>query len=281
MPIAAPAVARGDAQPSMFSVADQTCKVLANRRVNARYKHLVLEADVPAIAARPGQFFHILCTASGEGPFLRRPMSVFGTDRKAGRVEFLYHVTGRGTRVLATLEPGDTISIVGPLGVGFRLDPAWRRILVLARGVGLATLAPVAAWAADEGVAVRAVLSARAPDDLMAREFVRSGGAQIDAVFDSDGSSDVADVEALLRSLIETERPDAVFTCGSNRLLLVLKQLARDYGIPGQVALEQQMGCGLGMCFACVRALKIDGKVVHRRVCTEGPVFDLAQALSW
>lgn len=281
MPIAAPAVARGDAQPSMFSVADQTCKVLANRRVNARYKHLVLEADAPAIAARPGQFFHILCTAGGEGPFLRRPMSVFGTDRKAGRVEFLYHVTGRGTRVLATLEPGDTISIVGPLGVGFRLDPAWRRILVLARGVGLATLAPVAAWAADQGVAVRAVLSARSAEDLMAREFAGRGGAQIDAVFDSDGSSDVAEVEALLRSLIERKRPDAVFTCGSNRLLLVLKKLARDYGIPGQVALEQQMGCGLGMCFACVRALEIDGQVVHRRVCTEGPVFDLAQALSW
>ena len=281
MPVAAPAVPHGDAQPSVFPVADQTCVVLANRWVNARYKHLVLEAGAPAIEARPGQFFHILCSEGGAGPFLRRPMSVFAADPRVSTVEFLYHVTGRGTRALAELKAGDRLSIVGPLGIGFRLDPTWRRILVLARGVGLATLAPVARWAAFYGVDTTAILSARTGDDLMEREFAGETGAQIQAVFDHDGTSDVAAVERRLRGLIASRQPDAVFTCGSNRLLILLKRLALEYGIPGQVALEQQMGCGLGLCFACVRAIEVEGRIVHRRVCAEGPVFDLSQALSW
>jgi dihydroorotate dehydrogenase electron transfer subunit len=208
-------------------------------------------------------------------------MSLFRVDPATGIVEFLYHVVGRGTRALAVLAPGDRLSIVGPLGTGFRLDPAWRRILVLARGVGLATLAPLADWAAANRVDVTAVLSARRADDLMAREFAGTSGARILPVFDDDGSSAVERVEALLRDLFIAARPDMVFTCGSNRLLLLLQRLAGDDAIPGQIALEQQMGCGLGMCFCCVRALKIDGQTVYHRVCTEGPVFDLAQALSW
>jgi dihydroorotate dehydrogenase electron transfer subunit len=63
--------------------------------------------------------------------------------------------------------------------------------------------------------------------------------------------------------------------------MLLLKRLAAKHGIPGQVALEQQMACGLGLCFCCVRSFEVDGEVVARRVCNEGPVFDLAEALSW
>lgn len=269
------------AKDAVAPIADQDCEVLTNDWVNRRYKRLVLRADRPATGAQPGQFFHILCGAPGAEPFLRRPMSVFQASPARGVVEFLYHVKGRGTRALAELAPAARVSIVGPLGVGFDLDPAWRRILILARGVGLATLAPIADWARHSGVETVAVLSARAPSDLMAEEFARDSGARIQPVFDSDGSSDVANVEAVLRTMIEADRPDAVFTCGSNRLLVLLQRLARRYGLEGQVALEQQMGCGLGMCFCCVRALKVDGEIVHRRVCTEGPVFDLAQALSW
>ena len=63
--------------------------------------------------------------------------------------------------------------------------------------------------------------------------------------------------------------------------MLLLKRLGAELGIPGQVALEQQMACGLGMCFCCVRSFEVAGEVEHRRVCREGPVFDLAEALSW
>ncbi len=52
-------------------------------------------------------------------------------------------------------------------------------------------------------------------------------------------------------------------------------------GIYGEVAMEQQMACGLGMCFCCVRNFNVEGEIVSKRVCWDGPVFPLAEATSW
>ncbi|MGG5888413.1 dihydroorotate dehydrogenase electron transfer subunit [Falsiroseomonas sp. HC035] len=265
-----------------FPVAERVARVLDSAPVGRRYHRLLLDAPDLSARSRPGQFFHLLCRdAGGQGPYLRRPMSIWrcGPDQPLG---FLFHVKGRGTAALAALRAGDRLSMVGPLGQGFVLEPGWRRILILARGVGLATLAPLTEAAAAQGIAVRAVLSAQDPADLMDGEFAGTSGAAITAVFDSDGGSAVPAVEALLRQDFAQARPDAVFTCGSNRLFLLLQRLAAEYRIPGQIALEQQMGCGLGMCFCCVRSIRdADGTVQNLRVCTEGPVFDLQAALAW
>ena len=262
-----------------FPVTQALLPIVESQPVGQRYHRLVL--DAPGLAGRvaPGQFFHLLCAeAGGSLPYLRRPMSVWRSE--AAQLAFLFNVTGRGTAALARKRPGEALSAVGPLGRGFRLDPAWRRILILARGVGLATLAPLAATAARHGMAVEAVLSARNPADLMAAEFAGGSGAVVHPVFDADASSDPEAVAALLRRRFATARPDAVFTCGSNRLLRLLQAVAGEAGIPGQVAIEQQMACGLGMCFCCVRPIRqLDGTVADERVCTEGPVFDLQTVL--
>jgi dihydroorotate dehydrogenase electron transfer subunit len=268
--------------PAAFHVTESRLKVIESAPVGQRYHLLLLDAPELSARSRPGQFFHLLCRdGGGSGPYLRRPMSIWccGAD---GPLGFLFHVKGRGTAVLAGLRAGDALSVVGPLGQGFTLPDDARRILILARGVGLATLAPLTGAAAAKGIAVEAVLSARAPADLMAEEFAGASGAAVTGVFDTDGSSDTLRVEALLRARFKAARPDVVFTCGSNRLFLLLQRLAAEYRIPGQVALEQQMGCGLGMCFCCVRQIRdASGEVVNLRVCTEGPVFDLQAALAW
>ena len=91
-------------------------------------------------------------------------MSLYGADPETRRVEFLYKVTGSGTRGLATLRPGDTIRMLGPLGRGYRLDAAWKHIVAIGRGAGLATLGPLAQAAQAAGIHVTAILSARRPD---------------------------------------------------------------------------------------------------------------------
>jgi dihydroorotate dehydrogenase electron transfer subunit len=152
---------------------------------------------------------------------------------------------------------------------------------VLGRGVGLATLAPLAELAAARGVGVTAILSARGPDQIMSAERFAGIGARVETVLDSDGSSAVENVERILRELAGQRRADAFFTCGSNRLMLLMQRLGRELGIPGQVALEQQMACGVGMCFCCVRNFTVGNDVVSRRVCWDGPVFSLDEAMSW
>ena len=264
------------------TIAATACTVAFNRPVNDRYRHLAVAAPASALAARPGQFFQLLCPGQGHGAHvLRRPMSVYRVDGRAGRVEFLYKVLGAGTQGLAGLRPGDSLDIFGPLGRGFHLEDGWRRVVLLARGVGLATLAPLAEAAVAQGVAVTAILSAASADQLMSVAYLREVGAEVVTVTDADGTAAPENVEALLRRLAADHGFDMIATCGSNRLLTLVQRLGAELGIAGQVALESHMACGVGMCFCCVRPFKVGERTEIRRVCHDGPVFDTREALAW
>ena len=256
--------------------------VIANDWINDEYKHLVVTATPKALSAKPGQFFHWLCPSPDEGElWLRRPQSIYVVDKERQRLEFLYKTVGRGTKGTAMLEPGDEFNIVGPLGAGFTMDPAWKHVVVLGRGVGLATLAPISQMIAENQVGATVILSARSPELAMSGDLFAKAGAEIVTVTDTDGSSDLANVEAIIEARIAAGCADAFYTCGSNRLFLLMKHLGATHGIPGQVAMEQIMACGLGPCYVCVRTFEINGHKTLKRVCIDGPVFDMQEAMGW
>jgi len=256
--------------------------VVSNDWVNDEYKLIVVDAPARALTVKPGQFFQWQCPSpDGAEVWTRRPMSIYQVDRQHSRLEFLYKLAGRGTKGVGTLKPGDEFNIAGPFGVGFSLDAAWRNVVVIGRGVGLATLGPVSQLAADDGVGVTAILSARAPEFAMSADVFAGMGATVIPVLDTDGTSDVANVESILEGLIADGRVDAFFTCGSNRLLALCQKLGKTHGIPGEVAVEQIMACGVGPCYICVKTFVVDGNKVLRRVCRDGPVFDFQEACAW
>ena len=260
---------------------ESLCPVVSHDWVNAEYKHLIVDASPKALTVKPGQFFNLLCPSPDEGElWLRRPQSVYRIDQAKRRIEFLYKCVGRGTNGLATLKRGDDLNMVGPLGVGFSVDPGWKHVVVLGRGVGLATLAPISQLAGESGIGVTAILSARSPEFVMADDLFAKVGDVV-SVLDTDDSSAVENVEAILARLIAQRKADAFYTCGSNRLFQLMKRVGKAAGIPGQVAMEQVMACGLGPCYVCVRTFEVDGKKELRRVCIEGPVFDLQEAVGW
>ena len=187
--------------------------VVSNEWANDEYKHVVVKVHAHALKAYAGQMFHLLCPSpDGAEVWMRRPMSVYRVDKANGQVEFLYKCEGRGTRGMAMLQPGDEFNITGPLGHGFTLDPAWRNIVVLGRGVGLATLAPLSQLASESKIGVTAILSARNPGVMMSRELFEGLGARTITVLDSDGSSAVENVEKILEGLIAESKADALFT---------------------------------------------------------------------
>jgi dihydroorotate dehydrogenase electron transfer subunit len=256
--------------------------IVSNTSVNDEYRHIVVKVHPHALTAYAGQMFHLLCPSpDGAEVWMRRPMSVYRVDKVASQIEFLYKTEGRGTKGMATLAPGDDFNVAGPLGVGFKLEPHWKNIVVLGRGVGLATLAPLSQLAAEHGVGVTAILSARNPAVVMSKELFEGLGARTITVVDSDGSSAVENVEKILEDFIAEGKADAFFTCGSNRLLKLMQRLGKKHDIPGQVAVEQIMVCGFGACYVCVRTFEVDGKRVLKRVCREGPVFNMHEAVGW
>ena len=270
-----------DPGPAHIPAEESLTQVVSNSWVNEEYKHLIITASPKALAAKPGQFFNILCPTPDDGDlWLRRPQSIYRIDRAGKRLEFLYKCVGRGTRGMATFEAGQACNIVGPLGIGFSLQPQWKNIVVLGRGVGLATMGPISQLAADNGVRVTAILSARSPSLVMADDLFSQVGDVI-RVLDTDGTSAVENVEAILERLISEKRADAFYTCGSNRLMHLMKQLGKKHGIPGEVAMEQIMACGIGPCYVCVRTFDVNGHKELRRVCIEGPVFDMQECVGW
>jgi dihydroorotate dehydrogenase electron transfer subunit len=92
----------------------------------------ILVLDAPRIAARalPGSFVHIQCD-----PLLpmRRPISLMRAVD--GRIELLYKVLGDGTKLLAQRAAGDSVSMLGPIGVPF--TPTRKRPLLIGGGVGM------------------------------------------------------------------------------------------------------------------------------------------------
>ena len=65
-----------------------------------------------------------------------------------------------------------------------------------------------------------------------------------------------------------------VFACGPTPMLAATAQLARRYGLPCQVSLEEFMACAIGGCAGCAVPVVTDAGLAMKRVCVDGPVFD-------
>ena len=74
-----------------------------------------------------------------------------------------------------------------------------------------------------------------------------------------------------------------VYACGPMPMLAAVSRLAAAAGGPCQVAVEEQMACGTGICFSCVVPVGPgggSGETRMARSCLEGPVFDGA-VIAW
>ncbi|MCS5809311.1 hypothetical protein LNO89_30855 [Klebsiella pneumoniae subsp. pneumoniae] len=94
--------------------------------------------------------------------------------------------------------------------------------MVVARGVGLATMAPLLQQAARAGIVLTIVMSARTPEDLMRNAFLRGIDADVHCLYDSDGTSAMSALDKLLHDILGKHHHDMIYTCGSHRILRLL-----------------------------------------------------------
>ena len=235
----------------------------------------VLSLRAPEIARRtiPGQFVML-----SSGALLRRPFSVFRVEADAVAVAF--DVIGAGTGWLAGRALGDEVSIVGPLGTGFSLDGSGP-VIAVGGGYGAAPLFLLAERLRAAGIEVHAVLGAA----RAARVF----GADIaDRIFDSvtfttdDGSLGIGGlVTDALNDLAARTGASRIAACGPMPMLEAVSTRAGELGVPCEVAVEEFMACGIGVCWTCVVPVATgNGEPRFDRSCTDGPVFD-GSAVAW
>jgi len=255
----------------------ETCRVIRREHLSANTWRLFLAAPGVAARVRAGQFV-MLGVGAGYDPLLRRPFSVHFADE--GELILYLRVVGKGTEMLAAAQPGDELSLLGPLGNGFKLTEGVA--VLVGGGIGIAPLLLLAKELADQNnKAAAIILAGRAKAEVAPLEASFQPWtknlifATDDGSFGMPGRADAA-LAAVLASLPLT--PGAVvYACGPQPMLQAIASFCRGHKIKCQVSVESAMACGMGACLGCARPAA-GGGYVH--VCLDGPVFD-AEALPW
>jgi dihydroorotate dehydrogenase electron transfer subunit len=265
-------------QKNVFSL---EAEVVANAPAGGHYRRLVLAAPEIASPVKPGQFVNLRVTR-GLDPLLGRPFSVFWADPARGEIELLYQRAGRGTGMLAAVERGERLPLVGPLGREFALQDGAEVHVCLGGGTGVAPVYFLAGRAAAAGTEACLAfgfrdLSYRLPEELVART-----GAAFRLACDAGGRGCHRGTAVdLLGALLDGEfagRGVALYAAGPAIMMRLAAELAAERGLPCLVSLEARMACGLSVCRGCVvRARDARGQTVNRTVCTYGPVFRAAE----
>lgn len=240
--------------------------VVENRVIAPGFCRLTLQAPAIARKACPGQFV-MLYLPPGRQQQLPRPLSIFRVDRDRGEMSLFFQVKGEGTGILAGIEPGSLLKLLGPLGTGFHSVPA--NSILVAGGMGIAPLVYLAAEAVKS---CSLIYAARRADQLVCPPAdLNIAGVTLLEVTEDGSRGEMGSATDLLSRLLNSDHHSykAIFACGPRPMLQAVASLGRQKGVPTWVSLEERMACGIGACLGCAVAT-IDG---YRRVCYDGPVF--------
>ena len=189
-------------------------------------------------------------------------------------MEFVFAATGAGTRWLAERRARDVLDITGPLGRPFPVPRDPVSCLLVGGGYGSAPLFSLANRLRDRRCSVDFLLGASTGDRVFGALTARRTGRTA-TITTEDGSLGARGVVTdMLGQVIHEARTDVIYACGPMPMLRQVTSLARRYDIPVQVAVEELMACGVGVCMTCVLPVTgTDGITRMVRSCVDGPVF--------
>jgi dihydroorotate dehydrogenase electron transfer subunit len=248
--------------------------VLTVRQVDA-YHALTVVAPGVAARFRPGQFVALAVGGPDGAMLLRRAFSIHDVrPDHGGTVEIIFSANGPGTRWLARRRARDVLDVVGPLGRPFPVPRDRVSCLLVGGGYGSAPLFALAGKLRDRGCTVDFLLGAASGDRVFGALTARRTG-RIATITTEDGSLGSRGVVTdMLGQLIHDGRTDVIYACGPMPMLRQVTLLARRYDLPVQVAVEEAMACGIGVCMTCVLpVVGNDGVTRMVRSCVDGPVF--------
>jgi dihydroorotate dehydrogenase electron transfer subunit len=261
-----------------------------------------LHAPLCARHASAGGFIHIQCDASIP---MRRPLSLMRADAAEGWIEILFKIIGDGLRSLSQKKPGDTLSIIGPVGRGFSPNSSRSRNILIGGGVGIPPMVflaeqlqrgqtdtlPLVLMGSEIpfpfDVGQSALPTDFLPDDVTGTmPFLEELGIRCRlASLSGIAGCYSGYVTDLARRYLETQSSEQLaqtelFACGPTPMLRAVAALAGEFDLPCQVSLEEYMACAVGGCAGCCVAVNTANGLAMKRVCVDGPVFEAADVFS-
>ena len=223
--------------------------------------------ELPGWSAwKPGQFVMIRPTNWELDLMWGRPFSICSATDETLTL-FVQNV-GRGTKRITQMKPGDTVSIWGPLGNSFAVEPD-TPTLMLAGGIGIA---PFRGYVEQHPHPenLNLFLAHRLP--LECYPFGKLSETICCECMVEEKPEDLQAIIASMKEQIKeyAEKGGLVLSCGPTPFMKTVQQFANEFGARAQVSLENRMACGVGACLGCVTK---DGNDHNVQVCTKGPVF--------
>jgi NAD(P)H-flavin reductase len=227
-----------------------------------------------AIRFRPGQFSMLWVFGVGE-----LPISISGDPAQEDRLEYTVRSVGQATHALVNRSIGDGIGVRGPLGVGWPVEAARQRdVIVVAGGIGLAPLRPVILEVLrnrDAYGRLVVLYGARSPRDLLYRKelaaWARQRDTQVLITVDYGGlgwRGHVGVVTTLFKYARLQASRSVAMVCGPE---IMMRFVTRELEIQGlalrdiHLSMERNMKCAVGLCGHCQYGPFF--------VCKDGPVF--------
>jgi len=252
---------------------DEKCLVVENSNINKNYFLMKMKAGYISAHAKPGNFIMLAASNTSE-PLLKRPFGILTSEPPF--ILIYYEIVGKGTELIASLKPGDTINAVGPLGNAF--PPLEKKnILMVAGGRGIA---PIYYAMKDYALAnpVFLIYGAKSGDDLNLLTEIDALPLRQVFLYTDDGSVGKKGlVTTDIREIIAEHTIDVTISCGPDAMFESLFFTLQNMGTENYVSLEALMGCGFGICYSCaVKTVTGD----YKKVCTDGPVFKMEE-IAW
>ena len=218
--------------------------------------------DKLSSGAAPGQFGMVWMPGVDEFPMSLLPS---GHD---DIVTIAVKERGEGSRALLRRRSGDLIGVRGPYGRGFT-HSVERRVLMVGGGTGAIPLLALLHSLAGKSVECSFVLGASSSRELILLSEIKRvvnetrGLLSVTTDDGSAGTKGVATDEAA--RLLDDKGFDRVYTCGPERMMKNVIDLARKAHVPAEAGLERIFKCGSGICGSCC--------IGSHLVCKDGPVF--------
>jgi ferredoxin--NADP+ reductase len=242
-------------------------KIIRKQILNPSVKLLEIEAPLIARKAEPGQFIILRVCEEGE----RIPLTIADYNREKGTVTIIFQEVGKTTKLLGTLEEGDSIlDFVGPLGVASHLEGI-KKAAVIGGGLGTAIAFPQAKKLHSLGTEVDSIAGFRNKELIILENELKSVSNRVFITTDDGSNGNKGFVTDVLKKLIEEgNKYDLVIAIGPLIMMKVVSNLTKQYGIKTIVSMNPVMIDGTGMCGGC--RISVGGKT--KFACVDGPDFD-------
>lgn len=241
-------------------------KIVEKTKLNSVMWKMILEAPAISRNAKAGQFVIVKIDEKGE----RIPLTINDSDPKKGTITVIFQEVGTTTKRLGCLKEGDPITdLLGPLGKATDFGKVGKVVLV-AGGVGIAEILPIAKYAKDKSNYVLTILGARTKELLILEEELKKYSDKL-VVTTNDGSYGTKGlVIDPLREEMAKEQYNLCYCVGPDIMMKAVSEVTKVCRTHTLVSLDANMVDATGMCGTC--RVTVGGKTQF--VCVDGPEFD-------